>query len=68
MHKIIGNNIVEKVNNIESEIANTDIDKVFELLLDTAEKTNTAKEDMPSHIIIISDMEFDQGTYSKKRH
>ena len=65
MHEIKGKNIVDKVNNIECEIANTDIDKVFELLLKTAKQNNIQEEEMPSHLIIISDMEFDQGVYSQ---
>lgn len=66
MHEIIGNNIYDKVHNIEFEIANTDIDKVFELLLNTAIQNNSSQDEMPSHLIIISDMEFDQGVYSKE--
>ena len=54
------------IHNIECEVANTDIDKVFELLLDTAEKDNSKQDEMPSHLIIISDMEFNQGVYSEQ--
>ena len=43
------------------ECANTDIAKVFKLVLDTALKNNYTQEDMPSNIITISDMEFDDG-------
>ena len=42
-----------------SEIANTDIQKVFELILKTAIKNNSSQEEMPKNILIISDMEFD---------
>ena len=66
MHEVIGNNIWDKVHNIECEIANTDIDKVFELLLNTAIQNNSNQDEMPSHLIIISDMEFDQGVYSRQ--
>lgn len=66
LQEVIGKDIVDKVHNIECEVANTDIDKVFELLLDTAEKNNSSQDEMPSHLIIISDMEFDQGVYSKQ--
>ena len=65
IQEIKGNTIVEKVNNFESIVANTDIDKAFKLVLNTAEKNKIGKEEMPSHIIIISDMEFDAGVYSK---
>lgn len=42
-----------------SIIENTNIEAVFNLILDTAIKNNTPKEEVPSKIIIISDMEFD---------
>ena len=61
-----GNSIVEKVANIESEIATTDIDKVFELILKALKDNKSNKEECPSHIIIISDMEFDNGVYSEE--
>lgn len=66
LQEVVGKNIFDKVHNIECEVANTDIDKVFELLLNTAEKNNTNQDEMPSHLIIISDMEFDEGIYSKQ--
>lgn len=44
------------------ECANTNIEKVFELILYTAIRNNTPPEEMPKNILIISDMEFDQGT------
>ena len=34
------------------------------MLLNTADENNIGKEEMPSHIIIISDMEFDSGVYN----
>lgn len=66
MQEIVGKDIYDKVHNIAHEVANTDIDKVFELLLNTAEQNKSKQEEMPSHLIIISDMEFDQGAYSKE--
>lgn len=41
------------------EIANTNIEKVFKLILDTAIKYNTPQEELPQNILIVSDMEFD---------
>lgn len=65
IQEIKGNTIVEKVKNFESIIRNTDIDKAFNLLLTTANMNKIGKEEMPSHIIIISDMEFDRGVFSQ---
>lgn len=42
-----------------NEVANTDIGKVYELLLKTAKSGEVSKEEMIERIVIISDMEFD---------
>jgi len=42
-----------------NECANTNIEAVFNLILDTAVKNNVSQQDMPRNILIISDMEFD---------
>ena len=64
LQKITGDNIAEKVSNIESIVASTDIDKVFTLILNALKDNKTNKNECPSHIIIISDMEFDKGVLS----
>ena len=58
---IKGRDIVDKVTFCESfnECANTDIEAVFRLILETAKENNTPAEELPSRIYIISDMEFD---------
>lgn len=60
--EIKGSDIYEKVNYCASynEVANTDIQAVFELILNTAVKHNIPQEEMPSSLYIISDMEFDE--------
>ena len=40
---------------------NTDVEKVFDLLLNTAIKNHIKPEDMPERVYIFSDMEFDEG-------
>ncbi len=62
--EIKGDNIFDKVQYCASfdEIANTNIQKVFELILNTAVNHNVPQDEMPSRIYIISDMEFDSCT------
>lgn len=42
-----------------SEVANTNIEAVFDLILITAIKNNMTQEEIPQNILIVSDMEFD---------
>ena len=62
--KIKGADLVEKVAYCESfnEVANTNIQRVFELILNTAVKYRLSQEDMPETLYFISDMEFDWCT------
>ena len=59
--EIKGDNIFEKVNYCRTfnEAANTDLQKVFELILNTALKNKLPQSDLPAALYIISDMEFD---------
>ena len=41
-------------------MANTDLQRVFELVLEAAVKNGLPQEEMPEKLYIISDMEFDQ--------
>jgi hypothetical protein len=41
-----------------NEVADTNIEKVFDLILNTAVKNKMHQEDIPANILIISDMEF----------
>lgn len=45
-----------------NEVANTNIQKVFELVLETALEKGAAQEELPETLFIISDMEFDYCT------
>ena len=62
--EIKGHDITEKVNYCAefNEVANTNIQAVFELILNTAMKHNIPQDEMPSALYIISDMEFDDCT------
>lgn len=42
-----------------NEVANTNIEAVFDLILQTAINGQMAQEDIPANILIVSDMEFD---------
>ena len=59
--EIKGEDIVDKVRYCSrfSEVANTNIQKVFELILKAAVKNGVPENEMPSKLYIISDMEFD---------
>lgn len=57
-------NLREKINHVEryNDCSNTDIEKVFQLLLHTAIENKMTQKDMPERILIVSDMEFDCAT------
>ena len=49
------------------ECSNTNIEKVFKLILDTAIKNKCKQEDIPENILILSDMEFDSQVQPSKQ-
>ena len=62
--KCEGIDFVDKVERIyrTNLVDNTNIEAAFNLLLDTAKRTNCSQDDMPQNIIVVSDMEFDSAT------
>ena len=64
-----GVDFVDKVNRIyrTNLIDNTNIEAVFNLLLNNAIRTNCSQDDLPQNILIISDMEFDSAVNSWRR-
>ena len=44
------------------ECSNTNIEKTFDLILDTAVKNHLKQDELPANVLIVSDMEFDQAT------
>lgn len=61
--KVEGVDFVDKVRRIrEADLCeNTNIEATFDMLLDTAMRNGCTQEELPENIIIISDMEFDDG-------
>jgi hypothetical protein len=64
MQNVEGKNIVEKVRNLARAHwdMNTNIEAVFDLVLDTAVKNKSSQDELPTHLYIVSDMEFDSCT------
>lgn len=56
-----GNSLYEKllIMNANRIVSNTNVEAVFDLILNTAVNNKMSQEDMPANILIISDMEFD---------
>jgi len=50
-----------KIARSHSDCSNTDIEKVFMLILNVAIKNNYKQSDIPANVLVISDMEFDRG-------
>lgn len=70
LQKIQGKTLFERMNSIERAHwdMNTDLEKVFKLILDSAIKGQVPPEEMPSVLYIISDMEFDSCISGKTLH
>jgi hypothetical protein len=70
LHHVRGNTLLERVQSIARMHVggSTNIQGVFDLLLTTALQHNVPAEDMPSHIFILSDMEFNSACRGKTNH
>ena len=68
IEKVKGETLKEKVKNMFRADwgMNTDLEKAFNLILNTAISANAAQEDMPKRLIIISDMQFDSAMRSSR--
>ena len=63
--EIEGIDFCDKVKRIYKQnlCQNTNLNAVFDLLLDTIQNKNVSKEDIPTQLIVISDMEIDEGSH-----
>ncbi len=59
--EIKGEDILDKIRYCHdyNEVANTNIQKVFELILNAAKNNHVPQEELPRKLYIVSDMEFD---------
>lgn len=64
--EVRGADIIEKVRNCQSADwgMNTNLEAVFDLILNTAKTNHCKQSDLPNKLYIISDMQFDQATRS----
>lgn len=62
--EVTGSDIVEKVTNVSRANwgSSTNLEAVFDLMLDVAVKNHCKPEDMPKKLYIISDMQFNEAT------
>ncbi len=60
--KVKGHDISEKIKNAMELVGyNTDIQKAFEAILERAAEAKVPTEDMPTHLVVISDRDFDDS-------
>lgn len=65
--QVLSGDLAERMRQLESAEwgMNTDLQAVFSLILDSAKRENLPSTEMPTKLLIISDMEFDQATDSR---
>lgn len=69
LQSIVGSTIGKRIDNLSGAAwgMNTDLMAVFKTVLDAGVKNDVPAVDMPSKLIIVSDMQFDQCCRSNKR-
>lgn len=65
-----GVDFVDKVARIYKTnlVDNTNIEAVFDLMLNTAIRNQCSQDDLPQNVIVISDMEFDSAVYDYRSY
>lgn len=68
LQKILGNTLYQRIMNLENSnwSMNTNIIGAFETVLSVALKNNVPQKDLPSTIVVFSDMEFDSAVDRNK--
>ena len=66
--ELSGDTLFQKLNGIPSIVSNTNIEKVFDLILNAAVENNLKPEEMVKKIIVVSDMQFDAGVNKVKEN
>lgn len=57
--EIKGDTLKDHLGGIPSIVENTDIARAFDKILEVAVSNNLKQEDLPTHLVVITDMEFD---------
>lgn len=67
LQRIVGKNLQDKMNSIDNADwdMNTNLQAVFDLVLNSAIENEVSQDEMPETIYIISDMEFDSACHSR---
>jgi hypothetical protein len=63
IQSVTGSTLTDKIRNLDNARweMSTNIEKVFDLILNTAVSNKVPKKDMPTKILILSDMQFDHA-------
>lgn len=56
----------DKVARVPAIVANTDLEKAFDLILGVAIKNRINQDEMPKSLVVISDMQFDSATNTRE--
>jgi hypothetical protein len=69
LQKVVGNTLAQKVQSLASAdwAMNTNLQAVFDLVLNKAKQGRVPESEMPKQIILISDMQFDCATSANDR-
>lgn len=62
-----GNTMQDKVSKIEAIVANTNLEKAYDLILEVALKNHVSQEEMPKALIVITDMQFDSAVEDSRQ-